>query len=86
MSTESFTKQIIVKPNDKQILWLLGVSTMTIEEIRANAPEGATHYFLVPNGSGDPYYVIEENNEFFYFYAGDKIHKENILSWIKPLH
>ncbi len=29
-------------------------------EILESAPKDATHYFLVPNGSGEPYYVLEK--------------------------
>ena len=58
---------------------------MTIEEIRKNAPLKATHYFLVPNGSGDPYYVYKVNSSYFYSYSNDLIDEPHIIEWIKPL-
>ena len=58
---------------------------MTIEEIKKNAPDGATHYFLVPNGSGDPYYVFKNGEDYYYAYSKDQILKTYILEWIKPL-
>ncbi|UWY67201.1 hypothetical protein N4T36_14890 [Acinetobacter baumannii] len=32
-------------------------------EILESAPKDATHYFLVPNGSGEPYYVLEKEKK-----------------------
>ncbi len=37
-----------------------GAEGWMIEEILESAPKDATHYFLVPNGSGEPYYVLEK--------------------------
>jgi len=54
-------------------------------EILESAPKGATHYFLVPNGSGEPYFVVEKENKFYWFYDQDEITKPHILSWIKPI-
>lgn len=59
---------------------------MTIEEIRKNAPEGATHYFLVPNGSGEPYYIEKIDDKYFYFHSRDLIDRPHIIKWIKPLY
>lgn len=36
---------------------------MTIEEIKKNAPQGATHYR--PDWSGDPVYYMYKNNSMF---------------------
>ena len=59
---------------------------MTIEEIRKGAPLGATHYFLVPKGSGEPFYVVKIKDKFYYYYGNnDIISKDYILNWIKPL-
>ena len=58
---------------------------MTIEEIRKNAPSGATHYFLVLNGSGEPYYVFKDGENYYYAYSKDPILKLYILEWIKPI-
>ncbi|WP_213687924.1 hypothetical protein [Acinetobacter baumannii] len=52
-------------------------------EILESAPKDATHYFLVPNGSGEPYYVLEKEKKFYWFHGQDEITKPHILSWIK---
>nr|EKV5344843.1 hypothetical protein [Acinetobacter baumannii] len=51
-------------------------------EILESAPKDATHYFLVPNGSGEPYYVLEKEKKFYWFHGQDEITKPHILSWI----
>jgi hypothetical protein len=58
---------------------------MTRQKILDNKPDGATHYFLVPNGSGDPYYCYFKDGKYYYFYSNDEIVKPHISSWIKPL-
>ncbi|MDQ8897843.1 hypothetical protein, partial [Acinetobacter baumannii] len=42
-------------------------------EILESAPKDATHYFLVPNGSGEPYYVLEKEKKFYWFHGQDEI-------------
>ncbi|HEN9524882.1 TPA: hypothetical protein U9I82_003332 [Acinetobacter baumannii] len=54
-------------------------------EILESAPKGATHYFLVPNGSGEPYFVLEKDKKFYWFHGQDEITKPHILSWIKSI-
>ncbi|EPK9787912.1 hypothetical protein PCS75_011410 [Acinetobacter baumannii] len=54
-------------------------------EILESAPKDATHYFLVPNGSGEPYYVLEKEKKFYWFHGQDEITKPHILSWIKSI-
>lgn len=87
MSTESFTKQIIVKPNDKQLLELLGVSTMTIEEIRANAPYGTTHYQEMPL-IGRVFYYQKLNGIIYWFNDCDfwsSVLREDGMEFMKKL-
>ncbi|PPC43741.1 hypothetical protein AbaMCR54_00900 [Acinetobacter baumannii] len=54
-------------------------------EILESAPKDATHYFLVPNGSGEPYYALEKEKKFYWFHGQDEITKPHILSWIKSI-
>lgn len=58
---------------------------MTIEEIRKGAPNGATHYLLVPNGSGEPYYLIFDKVDYYFFHSKDKFTIEYMIKYIKPL-
>ncbi|WP_151869835.1 hypothetical protein [Acinetobacter sp. TUM15509] len=58
---------------------------MSNQSILNAAPKGATHYFLVPNGSGDPYFVLEKDSKFYWFHGQDEITKPHILSWIKSI-
>ncbi len=62
---------------------------MTIEEIRANAPEGATHYDV--DGDEIAYYMNDEghwlgaddNGDWWNLFSGDfRYYDENL----KPLH
>ena len=58
---------------------------MKIEEIRKNAPDGATHYLLVPNGSGDPYYLTFDGLDYYFFHSKDKFPFTLMIQHIKPL-
>ncbi|WP_151765956.1 hypothetical protein [Acinetobacter colistiniresistens] len=58
---------------------------MSNQTIIDTAPKGATHYFLVPNGSGEPYFVLEKDSKFYWFHGQDEITKPHILSWIKSI-
>ncbi|MCO9088476.1 hypothetical protein KNR53_19855 [Acinetobacter baumannii] len=42
-------------------------------EILESAPKDATHYFLVPNGSGEPYYVLEKEKKFYWFHGQEAL-------------
>lgn len=39
----------------------------------------------MPNGSGEPYYVLEKEKKFYWFHGQDEITKPHILSWIKSI-
>ena len=58
---------------------------MDIEQIRKNAPEGATHYLLVPRGSGEPYYLTYDGLKYYFFYSKDEFKMNHMVAHIKPL-
>ena len=55
---------------------------MTIEKIRANAPEGATHYYSSPYGM---HYCKMIRNELWTFDSDGKLYKTYGNITIKPL-
>ena len=58
---------------------------MKIEEIRKNAPKNATHYLLVPNGSGNPYYFYIKNGKYYFAQCKDEFEMDHMFKHIKPL-
>ena len=58
---------------------------MTEQEIRDKAPSGASHYLLVPNGSGEPYYLTFDGVDYYFFHSKDKFKFDHMIKHIKPL-
>ena len=58
---------------------------MTNQEIKNGAPDGATHYLLVPNGSGDPYYLTFDGMDYYFFHSKEVFPFTLMIQHIKPL-
>lgn len=58
---------------------------MNEQQIKDNAPDGASHYLLVPNGSGDPYYLTFDGFDYYFFHSKDKFLFTSMIQHIKPL-
>ena len=63
----------------------LSFTDMMENDIKANAPKGATHYLLVPNGSGDPYYLTFDGVDYYFYHSKDKFELSHMVKHIKPL-
>lgn len=60
----------------------MGGCGMTKEEAKKM---GATHYLLVPKGSGDPYYLFEKDGKYYFFQSKDEFTFKHMIDYIKPI-
>lgn len=58
---------------------------MTEQEVKDGAPSGATYYLLVPNGSGQPYYLFKKGGCYYLFHSKDIFPYSHMIKHIKPL-